>query len=116
MRTSKLIAPSMVALIMSWTSAHAGPCAREIDRVQSQLDAKIEATAKVGKSGTESRAARLHHQPTPASIAAAESKLGEGAGQQTALAGLARAREADLANNAPACKRALAESQQAIGR
>jgi hypothetical protein len=101
---------------MSSTSALAGPCARAIDRMQSQLDAKIEATAKAGKFATESRAARLHHQPTPASIAAAEGRLGEGSGTQAALAGLARAREADRANNAPACKRALAESQRAIGR
>jgi hypothetical protein len=116
MRTSDRIVLGAAAMAISTAPALAGPCAQAIDRAQIRVDANIAATAKAGKSAPESRAARLHHQPTPASIAAAESKLNEGSGGEAALAALARAREADRANDAPACNRALAEVRRAIGR
>jgi hypothetical protein len=116
MRTSDMIVLGAAAMAISTAPALAGPCAQAIDRAQIRVDANIAATAKAGKSAPESRAARLHHQPTPASIAAAESKLNEGSGGEAALAALARAREADRANDAPACNRALAEVRRAIGR
>jgi hypothetical protein len=116
MRTWDMIGLSAAAVAILTGPALAGPCSRAIDRAQIQVDAKIAATAKAGKFAPESRAARLHHQPTPASVAAAESGLNEGSGGQAALAALARAREADRANDAPACSRALAEVSRAIGR
>jgi hypothetical protein len=116
MRTCHTLALGVAAFAFSTASSYGGPCSRAIDRAQSQVDAKIAATAKAGKFAPESRAARLHHQPTPASVAAAESGLNEGSGGEAALAALARAREADRANDAPACNRALAEVRRAIGR
>jgi hypothetical protein len=116
MHTNQTLALSVAALALSTASGYGGPCSRAIDRAQIQVDANIAATPKAGKSAPESRAARLHHQPTPASIAAAESKLNEGSGGEAALAALARAREADRTNDAPACGRALAEVRRAIGR
>jgi hypothetical protein len=116
MRTWDMIVLSAAAVVISTAPALAGPCSRAIDRAQIQVDAKIAATAKAGKFAPESRAARLHHQPTPASIAAAESRLNEGSGEDAALAALARAREADHANDARACSRALAAVRRSIGR
>ena len=107
---------SAAASVMLTAPALAGPCSRAINRAQIQVDAKIAATAKAGKVAPESRAARLHHQPTPDSIAAAEGRLDEGTGGEAALAALARAREADRNNDGPACARALAEVRREIGR
>ncbi|MBZ6078784.1 hypothetical protein [Microvirga puerhi] len=102
------------AFILSTLSSFAGPCATAIDRVQAQLDARIDATAGVGPAARESSGALLHHQPTPGSIAGAEQKLGEGKSLEVAVASLSRAREADKAGNKEACDQALAEAQRAI--
>lgn len=98
------------------SSAHAGPCTARIDRLQREVDAKIDAIAGSGPASAETRAARLHHQPTPASIAAAEWRLHESEGTKRALAALARARKADAAGNAGACDKALAQGRAAIAR
>ena len=68
-----------------------------------------------GHTAPQSLDAKLHHHPTPGSIAAAENKLGEGSRTEVAVAALARAREADSANEKDACERALADAQRAIG-
>src|SRR5690349_21570671 len=59
--------------------SQAGPCTAEIDRLQAQLDAMIDAQAGEGRAGRESRSALESHQPTPESILRAEDGLGEGA-------------------------------------
>jgi hypothetical protein len=104
------------ALTLVTRPALAGPCTEEISRVQAVVDARIEAIAGAGASAPESGAARLHRQPTPGSIAAAEQSLGEGKGEREALAALARARTADAAGDKAACDRALAEARQAFAR
>ena len=99
------------------TAGHAGPCSHEIDRLQTLVNARLEAKARVGPVAPESSGALLHHQPTPGSIAAAEGRLGE-LPPQTAEAieqAMARARQADRAGDLSACGRALAEVQAAIG-
>jgi hypothetical protein len=63
----------------------------------------------------ESAAATEHHEPTPGSIAQAEQSLGEGSGDEKALAALTRARQADAAGDATSCERALAELRTALG-
>jgi hypothetical protein len=97
-------------------SAHAGPCAADIDRVQAQADARIDATAGRGRTGTESTAATDHREPTPESIARAEQRLDGSTAGQTALAALAQARQADAAGDASACERALDAARNALGR
>jgi hypothetical protein len=59
----------------------------------------------------------LHRQPTPDSIAAAESRLGEMSSQTMEAVGAAmtRAREADRGGDQAACEQALAEVQRMIG-
>jgi hypothetical protein len=104
------------AFAMAAPCAHAGPCTTEIDRLQTEVDAKIDAIAGSGPAAAETRAARLHHQPTPASIAAAEQRLHESEGTKRALAALARARKADTAGRAGACAKALAQARAAIDR
>ena len=59
----------------------------------------------------------MHRQPTPGSIAAAESKLDELSSDtgEAVKAAMARARKTDLANDKSACEQALADVQRAIG-
>ncbi|HKN08476.1 MAG TPA: hypothetical protein VJ376_03195 [Pseudomonadota bacterium] len=111
--------PMLIAVVLaaSISATFAGPCSDEIDRVQARVDAKLEAVAGSGPSAPESAAALRSRQPTPGSIAAAESRLGDiSSGTAAALrAAMLRAREADRAGDANACEQALAEVRRAIG-
>ena len=113
-----LLLLSAAALSLSTSASHAGPCLPEIDRVQVMVDAKIEAIALLGRSASETTGARLHHQPTPGSIAAAESSLDEVSVEtiESVTEAMANAREADRAEDMSACAQALADVQRAIGR
>ena len=113
----RLLVLSAAALVTSTVAGYAGPCSHDIDRMQSRIDAKLEATATTGTGARESTAAKMHRQPTPGSLAAAESKLGEISPDtvKAVESAMARARKADLANDKNACKQALADVQRAIG-
>jgi hypothetical protein len=105
----------VATLVLLTVPGHAGTCSLEIERMQARVDAMIAATAAAGPGGPESRAATMHRQPTPGSIAGAEEKLEEGSRAERALAAMARARDADSAGDNGACERALADVQRAIG-
>jgi hypothetical protein len=94
--------------------SQAGPCAGEIDRLQAQLDAMIDAQAGEGRAARESRSALESHQPTPESILRAEEGLGEGAPLGNASVALARARVADSQGDAQACREPLARARRAL--
>jgi hypothetical protein len=96
--------------------ALAGPCTVEIERLQAQVDARIDSTAGAGPVARESTAALDHHQPTPESLAGAERRLDEGAAGESALAALARARKADVTGDAVACESAIAAARNALGQ
>jgi hypothetical protein len=117
MNTQRLLVLSFAALAASVSGSYAGPCSQEIDRVQAQVDAKLEAKTAAGPAARESPAALLHRQPTPDSIAAAEGKLGDISSQtvEAIVSAMARAREADHAGDQAACEQALADVQRAIG-
>ena len=105
------------ALAASMSASYAGPCSHEIDRVVAEINAKLEAKAAAGPSARESTAATTHRQPTPGSIAAAETRLGDVSSQkvEAVAAAMARAREADHAGDQSACEQALADVQRALG-
>jgi hypothetical protein len=106
-----------VIVFAAWGSAaNAGPCAQGINRLQAQFDSKLEANAVAGPSARESTAATMNRQPTPQSIAAAESKLGEISPEkvQAFEAAIARARVADRVADPSACEQALADAQSAL--
>src|SRR5215813_4109160 len=110
----RLIVPSAAAIVVWATPVYAGPCSNEIDRTQIRINAKLGAMARTGSSAPQSSGAGLHHQPTPGSVAAAESKLGElsPATVDATKAAMARAREADRAGDQSACEQALAEAHR----
>ncbi|MGO4527342.1 hypothetical protein AB4097_21110 [Microvirga sp. 2MCAF35] len=107
-----LLGGAFLALMIQ--ASHAGPCTPEIDGLQAQVDARIDAVAGSGRAAAESTAALQQHQPTPASIAAAEQKLGEGKPEEAALAALARARAADASGDKAGCDEALALVRKAL--
>jgi hypothetical protein len=117
MITDQLLALSVGAFLLSTLPCRAGPCSDEIDRMQMLFDAKVEAIARNAPAAPESPEARLHRQPTPGSIATAESQLGALPSQtvETIAAAMARARKADLANDRSACEQALADVQRELG-
>jgi hypothetical protein len=119
MRNRHLVIELPLALLLAVflaTAARASQCSAEIDKVQAAVDAKIDAIAGSGRESAETRAARLHYQPTPALIAAAERRLHESEGATRALAALVRARKASRAGQKSACERALRQARAAIAR
>ena len=117
MTTKRLIVFSAVVVAASISTAHAGPCSPEIDRMQTRVDARLAAKGANGPSAKESTEALVHRQPTPGSIARAEERLREMSAETVAAVkqGLERARAADSAGDKNACERALEEVQRAIG-
>ena len=114
----RLLVPTVAALALSTTVSAAGPCTQQIAQVQAQIDAKLAANAATGPAAPESPGALLNRQPTPGSIAAAESRLGEISQELMATlgTGMARAREADLAGDQSTCEEALAAVRRAISQ
>ena len=117
MSIKQVIALVAAALALSTLPGFAGPCSHAVDQMQAKINARLEATAGVGRAAPESSAATMHRQPTPDSMAAAESKLGELSPQtvQTLTAAMTRARAADLAGDQSGCEQALADAQRALG-
>src|SRR5260370_39419019 len=97
MMTVQLLACTAVAVAVSVSSGHAGPCSAAIDAMQARIDAKLEAKAAAGPTAKEGVAAGMSVQPTPRSIAAAEEKLGEISPKNVKAIrrGMARAQAAD---------------------
>jgi hypothetical protein len=117
MTIPQLLVLSAAAFAASTMAGYAGPCSNEIDRMQARIDARVEAVARTRPSAPETPGARLHHQPTPGSIAAAESKRGDVSSHmvEAVEAAMARARKADLAGDKKGCDQALADVRRAIG-
>lgn len=104
-----------VGLVIFAPSAQAASCSHEIDRVQAAVDARIDAIAAKDPGVAESRSARLHRQPTPASIAAAERRQRGDARAERALGALARARAARRGGDVTGCFAAVAQARAAFG-
>jgi hypothetical protein len=113
-----LLVLSATALAVSTMACYAGPCSNEIDRIQARIDAKVEAVARAAPPAYESSGVLLHRQPTPGSIAAAESKLGDVSSSTVEAIenAMARARKADLADDKEGCDRALADIRRTIDK
>jgi len=117
MKVCKLLVLSAAAVAFSAQPGRANPCTQDIDRAWVQVNAKIQARIAAGRSLPQSTIAFLHRQPTQSSIATAEETLVDvWLPMETAVAALARAREANRANDRIACEGALAEVQRVIDR
>ena len=112
----RILALSAVAFITSTIASHAGPCSQDIDRMQVQVDAKIERTADTGRFAREARRAFGLPAPPIGPQPAAHNVLEGAPWVSEAMAALARAREADRAGDSSACNQALADVQGAVDR
>jgi hypothetical protein len=74
-KTSVLLGAA--ALVLSTSSGHARPCP-----VQNRIEAVPAAQVFAWQSAPQSIAAQLHHQPTEASVAAAEARLAAACGSR----------------------------------
>jgi hypothetical protein len=115
--TLRVLAFSAMAVAVTASAAHAGPCSGQIDAMQARIDAKLEAKAAAGPAAKQGVAAGMGIQPTPASIAAAEEKLGEISPRKVKAMkkGMAPARVADKVGDLGACRKALAAVQRVLG-
>ena len=97
--------------------ANAGPCAADLLKADDEIGKRLEAIAAKGKTGAESTFATTHHQPTPATLAGAEEKVGDISEQdaQSVRTYLKEARQADDAGDKPACEKALGEARKILG-
>jgi hypothetical protein len=111
-----LVSASMLCLLT--LPCQAGPCTKEIDSMQARIDAQLGKTAAAGPSAKQSVEAQMHRQPTPGSMASAERRLGELSPETIVKvnAAMDRAGKADAAGDDAACKQALAEVAEALGR
>ena len=110
---------AFVAVFAALTSAgYAGPCFEDIARLQAAGDAKLAAAVTAGPSAPESGEARMHHQPTPRSVATAAGEAGGFSLEQAKAfdAAMTRAREADNASDESACKQAVADVERLLGK
>ena len=110
---------AFVAVFAASTSAcYAGPCSQDIARLQAAGNAKLAAAVSAGPSAPESGEAKMHRQPTPRSIATAESEVGGISQEQREAfaAAMTRAREADYASDESACKQAVADVERILGK
>jgi hypothetical protein len=111
-----LIAIGAAVLILSAGPGRAGPCAQDIDRLQAQVDAKIERTADTGRFAREARRAFGLPEPSSGPPPAAQSVPEDAPWVSEAMAALARARAADHTGDRSTCEQALAGVQGAVDR
>jgi hypothetical protein len=111
------LAFAAVACALTPAVARAGPCTDEIYRADLAINARLDAAAAKGKTGTESTFATMNRQPTPATVAAAEAKLGDvpEAEVKGVREYMQAARSADEAGDKPACEKALAQARSILG-
>ncbi len=111
------LALAAVACALTPEVARAGPCTDQIYQADVAINTRLDAAAAKGKSGTESTFATTNHQPTPASVAEAEAKLGDvpEAEVRALREYMQAARRADEAGDRPACEKALSQARSVLG-
>jgi hypothetical protein len=105
-----------LALLPSPAFALGGACTAQLDKLQQQVDSQVGAAAASGPTGPESTDAKLHHQPTPQSLAQAEANLGDktAGSDDSFIYAMKRARDADDDNQEAKCLAALADAKAAV--
>ena len=99
----------VLALTLIPLYAAAGPCTDDLNQAAKAINERLDAIAARGKPAAQSTFATTHHQPTPSSIAKAEEGVGDipAADVERVQNFMTEARQADRANDKPACEKAL---------
>jgi len=90
-------------------------CSADLRRTSRAVDRALDQHASISPYAPESRAAKLGHQPTPATIAQAEHRFDNWPNGSEAVAAVKRARQANKAGDIQGCLDALREARMAIG-
>jgi hypothetical protein len=98
-----------VSILSIQTPAHAGACSEEIAKLHTIAD-ESQAHRFVGPTEGQTVGAQLHHQPTPESIAAAETNAVNKVG-----AVLKRAESFDAAGKETDCMASVGEARLLLG-
>jgi len=99
------ITAALVGAVLGLTAANAsaGPCTSDIAEFEAAI-ARSQGNPLAGLSAPQSVGADLGHQPTPASVKAAQKK--------TFAATMARAKRYDAQGNGPGCTRELTAAKR----
>src|SRR5260370_23467468 len=92
-------------LALAATNAWAGPCTSDIAEFEAAI-ARSQGNPLAGLTAPQSVGAQLEHQPTPASVKAAQARL-----KKTFAATMARSKRHDAQCNRAACPRELAAAK-----
>jgi hypothetical protein len=90
-------------------------CSADLRRTSRAVDKALDQHAASSPYAPESKAAKLSHQPTPATIAQAEHRFDDWPNGSEAVAAVKRARQAEKAGDMQGCLDALREARMAIG-
>jgi hypothetical protein len=93
-------------LALAATDASAGPCSSDIAEFEAAI-ARSRGNPFAGLTALQSVGAQLEHQPTPASVKAAQARL-----KKTFAATMARARRYDAQGNRVGCTRELTAAKR----
>jgi hypothetical protein len=93
-------------LALAATNAWAGPCTSDIAEFEAAI-ARSQGNPLAGLTAPQSVGAQLEHQPTPASVKAAQARL-----KKTFAATMARARRYDAQGNQAGCTRELTAAKR----
>jgi hypothetical protein len=103
------------ASLLAAPAAAASSCSAEMHRTRIAVDNALDQHAAAAPFAPESNFAKTRHQPTPSTIARAESKFDDWPNGSEAVAALRRARQANKRGDSEGCLDALREAHIAIG-
>ncbi len=114
---SRLVAVSLLAVSAFLPAASTGKtaCSAELRRTSRAVDNALDQHASSGLFAPESTAAKLHHQPTPSTVARAERNFDGWPNGSEAVKAVQRARQANKMGDVQGCLNALREARTAIG-
>ncbi len=118
MSLRQLLLISASAFFILTLPCEAGPCSNDIERMQMDIDARLNALAAAGPTEKQGIGAQIHRQPTPLSVAEAESEVGSLSPSliEQVKGAMNRARKADAAGEKSACESALNDVDRMISK
>ena len=112
------ISSAGMTLVLFAAPAHAGPCTDRIYQTDLAVAKLLDVAAARGRPAPESTFATMHRQPTPSTVASAETKVGDlsPADFEAITKDMDEARNADDAGDRAACEKALGAVDRILNR
>ncbi len=112
------ISSAGMTLVLFAAPAHAGPCTDRIYQTDLAVAKLLDVAAAQGRPAPESSFATMHRQPTPSTVASAETKAGDlsPADFEAITKDMDEARAADDADDRAGCEKALGAVDRILNR